>query len=514
MKRLFRVLSGTLFALLLTGCSTAHTVSFTWFVDKIPTNLDPQLAQTSAEIIACNHLYTGLYQKDESGVPQPGCASGYTLSEDGLRYTFTIRPDLYYHTARGDTSAYAITAEDFVFAFQRIFRPETNSPYVTSFAGIAGGMDVFQGTKPESELAVTAPDSHTLVIQLNSPDPSFLEKLTLPGAMPCDEEYFESTDGTYGLTKKTSLSNGRFYLYNWTEGGLFLRRKASGNAVNSLRIVTNSNPPDVTPVQLVSNERCTAAIDLSTEPTDLQQILYSNTTWSLLFGKSTIFDNTDLRQALSASAQNVPLPNNETLYGITHGLVPDGAQVDTLNYRAQAGDTLAQLGDGQDAWQRALQQVQIKDLKGLTLLVPESADKTYVQCLNGSWQKDYGLFFNIETVDAETFARRIQSGDFNIALAPIPMTVSDPTALLSSFAPLIPDTMMSAYLELTAAANSTTGSPKIDALAQIEHYLADNAIVTPLYRQNARLLLASSMHGVQFDPFGPLIDVSWAYQDE
>lgn len=514
MKRLFRVLSGALLALLLTGCGTAHTVSFTWFVDKIPTNLDPQLAQTSAEMIACNHLYTGLYQTDESGVPQPGCASGYTLSEDRLTYTFTIRPDLYYRTSRGDASAYAITAEDFVFAFQRIFRPETNSPYVTSFAGITGGMDIFQGTKPESALGVTAPDPYTLVIQLNSPDPSFLEKLTLPGAMPCDEAYFESTDGTYGLTKKTTISNGRFYLYNWTEGGLFLRRKANGNTVNSLRIVTNSNPPDVTPVQLVSNERCTAAVDLSTDPTDLQQIPYSNTTWSLLFGKNSVFDNTDLRQALSASAQNVPLPKNDTLYGPTQGLIPDGAQVDTLDYRAQAGNTLAQLGDGQDAWQRALQQVQVKDLKGLTLLVPESADKTHVQCVNGTWQKDFGLFFNVETVDNETFARRIQSGDYAIALAPIPMTVSDPTALLSSFAPQVPDALMSAYLELTTAANATSGSSKIDALAQIEHFLADQAIVTPLYRQNARLLLAPSMHGVQFDPFGPLIDVSWAYQDE
>lgn len=514
MKRLYRILSGALLALLLTGCGASHTVSFTWFVDKIPTNLDPQLAQTSAEMIACNHLYTGLYQKDESGVPQPGCASSYTLSPDGLTYTFTIQPDLYYRTTRGDISTYAITAEDFVFAFQRIFRPETKSPYVTSFAGIAGGMDIFNGTKPESALGVSAPDPHTLVIQLNSPDPSFLEKLTLPGAMPCDEEYFESTDGTYGLTKKTSLSNGRFYLYNWTEGGLFLRRKADGNTVNSLRLVTNMNPVDVTPLQLVKNERCTAAIDLTTVSTDLQQIPYSNTTWSLLFGKNSVFANTDLRQALAAAAQEAPLPKNTALYSAACGLIPDGARVDTLDYREQAGDALAQQTNGQDAWQRALQQVQVKELKGLTVLVPDSVDQNFVQNLNGIWQKQFGLYFNVETVDAETFARRVQSGDYTIALAPIPMTVSDPTALLSSFAPQVPDAMMSTYLDMVAAVNSCTGNTKVDALAQIERYLADQAIVTPLYRQNARLLLDPTMHGLQFDPFGPLIDVSWTYQSE
>ena len=63
----------------------------------------------------------------------------------------------------------------------------------------------------------------------------------LARAMPCDEEFFNSTRGTYGLTSASTLSSGSFYLYNWTSGGLFLRRAASGEQIDSLRLETFQN---------------------------------------------------------------------------------------------------------------------------------------------------------------------------------------------------------------------------------------------------------------------------------
>ncbi len=515
MKQLCRVMASLLLVLSLAGCGgTGNTVDFTWFVEEIPTNLDPQLAHTSAEMITCNHLYTGLYQLDESGTPQPGCASEYTLSPDGRTYTFTIKPDLYYQSTKGDFTSYAITAEDFVFAFQRIFRQETHSPYVTSFAGIANSMAVLNGTMPESSLGVSAPNSHTLVIQLNSPDDSFLEKLTLPGAMPCDEEYFEGTGGTYGLTKKSSLSNGNFYLYNWTESGLFLRRKPKGDTINSLRLVTNTNPISTTPIQLVEGEKCSAILDEGTANTDLHKIPYSNTTWCLSFSSNSIFANTDLRQALAAAAQMAPLPKNTTLYGSAEGLIPTGARVDTLDYRDQAGPTIASFGDHQAIWQRALAQVPIAQLKGLSLLVPDTADSAFVQSLNGIWQKEYGLFCNIETVDAETFARRYEKGDYTIALAPVQLKVSDPTDMLAGLIAQYPAEAQSAFQDLILQAASNSGHTKLDYLAQAEQMLIYDAVLTPLYTQNARLLIDPAVEGLQFDPFGPSINVTWATSKE
>lgn len=58
------------FVFALTGCGSGSN-SFTWFVDSIPANLDPQVASASADVIACENLYSGLVRKDPSGKYEP-----------------------------------------------------------------------------------------------------------------------------------------------------------------------------------------------------------------------------------------------------------------------------------------------------------------------------------------------------------------------------------------------------------------------------------------------------------
>lgn len=115
------------FVFALTGCGSGSN-SFTWFVDSIPANLDPQVASASADVIACENLYSGLVRKDPSGKYEPALCERWEKSSDGLTYTFYLKDGLTYTAAKGNATDYAITAEDFVFAFRRLFRAETNSP--------------------------------------------------------------------------------------------------------------------------------------------------------------------------------------------------------------------------------------------------------------------------------------------------------------------------------------------------------------------------------------------------
>ena len=115
------------FALSLTGCGSG-TNSFTWFVDTIPANLDPQVATEASDIIACENLYSGLVRRAPDGELGPALCQGWEISADGRTYTFTIRQGLTYRGTKGAATSYAITAEDFVFAFQRVFDPVTSSP--------------------------------------------------------------------------------------------------------------------------------------------------------------------------------------------------------------------------------------------------------------------------------------------------------------------------------------------------------------------------------------------------
>ena len=197
--RFVAALLAAFFVLSLTACGSGSN-SFTWFVDSIPANLDPQVASSASDIIACENLYSGLVRRTPDGSLAPELCERWEVSADRLTYTFYLKDGLTYTASKGDSTDFAITAEDFVFAFQRMFLPGTNSPYAVEFSALENSAAVLAGQKPASALGVTAAEPLKLVFRLSSPDETFLSKLTLPGAMPCDEAFFDSTRGTYGLT--------------------------------------------------------------------------------------------------------------------------------------------------------------------------------------------------------------------------------------------------------------------------------------------------------------------------
>ena len=119
--------AGCVFVLSLTACGSGSN-SFTWFVDSIPANLDPQVASSASDIIACENLYSGLVRRTPDGSLAPELCERWEVSADRLTYTFYLKDGLTYTASKGDPADYAITAEDFVFAFQRMFLPGTNSP--------------------------------------------------------------------------------------------------------------------------------------------------------------------------------------------------------------------------------------------------------------------------------------------------------------------------------------------------------------------------------------------------
>ena len=229
-------------------------------MDSIPANL-AQVASSASDIIACENLYSGLVRRAPDGSLAP------EFSERGRPVIYILFEAIPTYTAsKGDPSDYAITAEDFVFAFQRMFRPGTNSPYAVEFSGLENSAAVLVGQKPASALGVTAAEPLKLVFRLSSPDETFLSKLTLPGAMPCDEAFFDSTRGTYGLTSASTLSSGHFYLYNPTSSGLSPPGgfgESTGTACASWR---TPRAPASPPKSSSITKKCTAALDDSGTP--------------------------------------------------------------------------------------------------------------------------------------------------------------------------------------------------------------------------------------------------------
>jgi len=181
-------------------------------------SLDPQVATdgTSFEVIAD---YTdGLMQMDASGKSVPAVAQSVDVSEDGLTYTFHLRDDAKWSNGE------PVTADDFVFGWQRAADPATASEYsymLSDIGQIKNAADVIAGTKPVTDLGVKAVDEKTFQVELNVPVSYFASLMYFPTFYPVNRAFYEGLPaGTFGTSPETVLSNGAFKLDSYEPAAL------------------------------------------------------------------------------------------------------------------------------------------------------------------------------------------------------------------------------------------------------------------------------------------------------
>ncbi|MBE2897850.1 oligopeptide ABC transporter substrate-binding protein OppA [Pasteurellaceae bacterium 20609_3] len=137
-----------------------------------PASLDPAKIQGDVEGNVTHQLYEGLVTSDNDGKILPGVAKSWEHSDDYKTWTFHLRDNAKW--SNGDP----VTAQDFVYSWQRLTDPKTASPYQTflEFASVKNVKDVITGKKPPSELGLKALDDHTFVMELDAPVP-YIDKL-------------------------------------------------------------------------------------------------------------------------------------------------------------------------------------------------------------------------------------------------------------------------------------------------------------------------------------------------
>ena len=130
-----------------------------------PQTLDPHRAEGVPSSNILRNLFEGLTLEAANGEVIPGAAESWDVSEDGLVYTFHLRPDGRW--SNGDP----VTAADFEYGLRRSVDPKTLSHYASILGPIKNAEEIILGHKPPEELGVEAVDDVTLKIRLNGPTP-------------------------------------------------------------------------------------------------------------------------------------------------------------------------------------------------------------------------------------------------------------------------------------------------------------------------------------------------------
>jgi oligopeptide transport system substrate-binding protein len=134
-----------------------------------PRTLDPQYVQGNAGAAIMYDMFEGLLAVDAKGDLGPGGAASWTVSPDGKTYTFKLRPQLKWSDGK------PITAEDFVYSFRRAVDPKAATRAARVMFPIKNARAVVGGRMPADALGVKAPDSQTVVIELEQPTPYFTD---------------------------------------------------------------------------------------------------------------------------------------------------------------------------------------------------------------------------------------------------------------------------------------------------------------------------------------------------
>lgn len=169
-----------------------------------PETLDPQKTSTVVESDVLLELYEGLVTFDAKANIVPGVAESWTVSPDGLVYTFKLRDAKW---SNGDP----VKASDFVFTFRRLMNPETGAKYANILYTLKNGEAVNKGRAKVEELGVKAIDDRTLEIALQAPAPYFIAQLAHQTGLPVHPGSVEK-HGKDFVRPANAVTNGAFKL--------------------------------------------------------------------------------------------------------------------------------------------------------------------------------------------------------------------------------------------------------------------------------------------------------------
>ena len=200
----------------LTACSSSSKTSgktYNYVYGSDPATLDYLATNKKNMTTAVSNGVDGLFENDQYGNLKPSVAEDWSVSQDGLTYTYKIRKGLKWYTSDGEEYA-NVTAKDFVTGLKHAADTNSEAIYLLQNS-IKGLNDYLSGANKDfSNVGIKAVDDYTLQYTLSQPEPYWNSKLTYSVTWPVNGDFLKSKGKDFGKsTDPTSiLYNGPYLL--------------------------------------------------------------------------------------------------------------------------------------------------------------------------------------------------------------------------------------------------------------------------------------------------------------
>ena len=204
--------------ILLAGCgkSTSNTSTYSYVYTQDPDTLNYLMANRATTSDVVTNLVDGLLENDRYGNLVPALAKSWTVSKDGLTYTYKLRKDAKWYTSEGEEYA-GVKAQDFVTGLKYAADNKSEALYLVQDS--VKGLDAYiKGeTKDFSTVGVKAIDDYTVQYTLRRTEPYWNSKTTNNILFPVNADFLKSQGKNFGSVKPSSiLYNGPYLLKSLT----------------------------------------------------------------------------------------------------------------------------------------------------------------------------------------------------------------------------------------------------------------------------------------------------------
>lgn len=517
--------------------SSSSKNEINWCIPTEINTLDISKNTDTYSSIAIGNSGSNLLRRNKKGELKPDLAEKVEVSDDGLTYTATLRDNLKWSDGSD------LTAEDFVYTWQRIVDPTTASEYayLASDAHVLNAEEVIAGTKSVDELGVKA-DGNKVIFTLSSPSPQFMSLLSFTNFMPQSKAFVEKAGADYGTNSDKALYSGPYTVEDWngTSGTFKLVKNKyywdADNVKNEKVNIQTIKKPD-TAVQMYKDGELDAASISGTEAIynanknnkDVVQVPEATTAYLVYNETGTVptLTNTKIRQALNLATDREGIVKAAIDTGskaatalVPYGLetLPDGT--DLTDY-VEPGYSY----DEKEATKLFKEGLAELGTDSVKLTITSDADspvaKATVDYLKQTWEEALpGLTVEEKFV---TFKQRLEdtkNQNFDVALVLWGGDYPEGSTFYGLF------TSNSSYnygkfsnTDYDAAYKKAITTDALDPEAAAEDYkeaekiLYENAYYNPIYFRSTESLQNPSLKGLVRNSTGLSVDFTYAYKE-
>ena len=510
-----------------------------------PQTIDPALNSAVDGAIMTQHMFEGLMKWSDSGNPvnekgnmnyaalAAGQAESYEKTDNGdgtVTYTFKIRSDAKWSDGQ------PVTANDFVYSWQRLANPLTAADYCYMIDMVQGYAAVNAGEADPTTLGVSAPDESTFVVNLTYDCPYFLEICAFPAAFPVRQDIIEAYGDTWTTDDNSShyISNGPWKLAEWVHDS-YIKMVPNEYHYDA----ANLGPNSLT-FQLMEDQNSMLAAYRSGDlqfiedmPVDeiagllasgeLNIVDYIGTYYVCYQTQAAPFDNALVRQAFTLAIDSKYIVEQVTQTGQVPatGFVPAGiydADPNGDDFRTVGGDYWdAPVDDATyqancEKARQLLAEAGYPNGEGfptVTYLYNTSdAHKAVGEALQQMWQEELGVTVQLQNQEWNAFLETRKKGEYQIARNGWIADYNDPCSFLDMW--------------YTGGGNNDAqySNPDYDALIDAAKAAADPAermallhqaedllmgedwVLGPIYFYTQTYLLDPGLDGVYYTPLG------------